>query len=61
MILGIDIGSTTTKFVLMENNEIIDYQIRNLGVVVDEEDILKMVEEFKNGKNVEKTVRNNFV
>lgn len=56
MILGIDIGSTTTKFVLMEDNKIIDYQIRNLGVVVDEEDILKMVEEFKNGRNVEKTV-----
>ncbi|ABR55255.1 putative CoA-substrate-specific enzyme activase [Methanococcus vannielii SB] len=56
MILGIDIGSTTTKFVLMDNNNIVDYEIKNLGVVVDENELLNMIEEFKKGRNVEKTV-----
>jgi predicted CoA-substrate-specific enzyme activase len=56
MILSIDIGSTTTKFVLMENDEIIDYKIKDLGVVIEESDVLKMVEKFKNGRNITKTV-----
>ncbi|ENN96547.1 CoA-substrate-specific enzyme activase [Methanocaldococcus villosus KIN24-T80] len=56
MILGIDVGSTTTKMVLMDNKKIVDYKIENIGVVVEEEDILKMVNEFEKEYNINKVV-----
>ncbi|EHP88125.1 acyl-CoA dehydratase activase [Methanotorris formicicus] len=56
MILGIDVGSTTTKMVLMENDKIINYKIENIGVVVEEGDILKMINEFEKEYDVDKVV-----
>ena len=56
MILGIDVGSTTTKIVVMEDDKIVDYKIKNVGVAIDEGDILKMVEEFKNKYDIDKVV-----
>ncbi len=55
-ILGIDVGSTTTKLVLMEYKKIVDYKIENIGVAVEEEDILKMVSEFEKQYSVDKVV-----
>ncbi|WP_456471720.1 acyl-CoA dehydratase activase [Methanocaldococcus sp.] len=56
MILGVDVGSTTTKMVVMEDDKIVDYKIKNVGVAIDEGDILKMIEEFKNKYDIDKVV-----
>lgn len=56
VILGIDIGSTTTKMVLMDGKNIVDYTVKNIGVIVEEEDILKMVEEFNEKYDIDKIV-----
>ncbi len=56
MILGIDIGSTTTKLVLMENNEIIDYSINNIGVIVEEDHILKMIKDLEKDYTINKII-----
>ncbi|WP_457613794.1 acyl-CoA dehydratase activase [Methanocaldococcus sp.] len=56
MKLGIDVGSTTTKMVLMEDKKIVWYKIENIGVVIDENTLLKMVNELENTYPIEKIV-----
>ncbi|AEH06648.1 acyl-CoA dehydratase activase [Methanothermococcus okinawensis] len=57
MILSIDIGSTTTKMVIMDDkHNIQDYVIKNVGVVIEEEDILNIVKEFEKNYNIDKMV-----
>ncbi|ADG13392.1 acyl-CoA dehydratase activase [Methanocaldococcus infernus] len=56
MILGVDVGSTTTKMVVMDNNKIVDYKIENFGVSLNEEELLKEVNKFKAKYNVKKVV-----
>ncbi|WP_292459390.1 acyl-CoA dehydratase activase [Methanothermococcus sp.] len=57
MILSIDIGSTTTKMVLMDDkNNIKDYTIKNIGVIIEENDILNIVKEFEKNYDIDKMV-----
>jgi predicted CoA-substrate-specific enzyme activase len=57
LILSIDIGSTTTKMVLMDDkNNIKDYTIKNIGVVIEEDEILNIVKEFEKNHNINKIV-----
>ena len=57
LILSIDIGSTTTKMVLMDDkNNIKDYTIKNIGVVIEEDDILNIVKEFEKNYDINKIV-----
>ncbi len=57
LILSIDIGSTTTKMVLMDDkNNIKDWTIKNIGVVIEEDDILNIVKEFEKDHNINKIV-----
>ena len=57
LILSIDIGSTTTKMVLMDDkNNIKDYTIKNIGVVIEEVDILNIVKEFEKNYDINKIV-----
>ncbi|MBP2172447.1 acyl-CoA dehydratase activase [Methanococcus voltae] len=58
MILGIDIGSTTTKTVLMDenNNKIIDYSIDNIGVIIEEEMIMDYVKKYEKNYSVDNIV-----
>jgi activator of 2-hydroxyglutaryl-CoA dehydratase len=57
LILSIDIGSTTTKMVLMDDkNSIKDYTIKNIGVVIEEDEILNTIKEFEKNHNINKIV-----
>ncbi|AAB97985.1 TPA: hypothetical protein HA335_05870 [Methanocaldococcus jannaschii] len=56
MILGIDVGSTTTKMVLMEDSKIIWYKIEDIGVVIEEDILLKMVKEIEQKYPIDKIV-----
>ncbi|ACV24825.1 acyl-CoA dehydratase activase [Methanocaldococcus fervens] len=56
MILGIDVGSTTTKMVLMEKDKIVWYKIEDIGVVIDEDILLKMVKEVEERYPIDKIV-----
>ncbi len=57
LILSIDIGSTTTKMVLMDDrNNIKNYTIKNIGVVIEEDDILNIVKEFEKNYDINKIV-----
>ena len=57
LILSIDIGSTTTKMVLMDDkNNIKDYTIKNIGVVIEEDEILNIIKEFEKNHNINKIV-----
>ncbi|ACX72567.1 CoA-substrate-specific enzyme activase [Methanocaldococcus vulcanius M7] len=56
MKLGIDVGSTTTKMVLMEDKKIVWYKIENIGVVIDENTLLEMINELENTYPIEKIV-----
>ncbi|WP_421078332.1 acyl-CoA dehydratase activase [Methanothermococcus sp. Ax23] len=57
MILSIDIGSTTTKMVLMDDkNNIENYMVKNIGVVIEEGDILNIVKEFEKNHDINKIV-----
>jgi predicted CoA-substrate-specific enzyme activase len=59
MILGIDIGSTTTKLVLMDNsdnNKIITHLVRNMGVIIEENDIINEIKEFEKKYSIDKIV-----
>ena len=57
LILSIDIGSTTTKMVLMDDkNNIENYMVKNIGVVIEEGDILNIVKEFEKNHDINKIV-----
>ncbi|CAB3287819.1 CoA-substrate-specific enzyme activase 1 [Methanocaldococcus lauensis] len=56
MILGIDVGSTTTKMVLMENNRIVWYKVEDIGVVIEEDILLKMVKEIEKKYSIDKII-----
>lgn len=57
MILSIDIGSTTTKMVLMDDrNNIKNYTIKNIGVIIEEDDILNIVKEFEKDHDIDRVV-----
>ncbi len=56
MDLGIDIGSTTTKLVLMENDNIVDYYVKNIGVVVEEDHILNMINDLEKKYSINRIV-----
>ena len=56
MILGVDIGSTTTKMVLMENNEIVWYRIEDVGVVIEEDILSKMIKEVEQNYPIDKII-----
>ncbi|AIJ05133.1 CoA-substrate-specific enzyme activase 1 [Methanocaldococcus bathoardescens] len=56
MILGIDVGSTTTKMVLMENNRVVWYKVEDIGVVIEEDVLLKMVKEIEQKYSIDKII-----
>jgi predicted CoA-substrate-specific enzyme activase len=56
MILGVDVGSTTTKMVLMENNEIVWYKIEDVGVVIEEDILSKMIKEVEQNYPIDKII-----
>ena len=56
MILGVDVGSTTTKMVLMENNEIVWYKIEDVGVVIEEDVLSKMIKEVEQNYPIDKII-----
>ncbi|WP_423792791.1 acyl-CoA dehydratase activase [Methanocaldococcus indicus] len=56
MILGIDVGSTTTKIVGMEENSIVFYDIIDIGVVIDEDTLLKIVKDIKEKYQIDKII-----
>ena len=56
MILGIDVGSTTTKMVLMENNRVIWYKIEDVGVVIEEDSLSKMIKEIEQKYPIDKII-----
>ncbi|ADC68901.1 CoA-substrate-specific enzyme activase [Methanocaldococcus sp. FS406-22] len=56
MILGIDIGSTTTKMVLMEDNRIFWYRIEDVGVVIEEDILSKMIKEIEQKYPIDKII-----
>ncbi len=56
MILGIDVGSTTTKMVLMENNRVVWYKVEDIGVVIEEDILLKMVKEIEQKYSIDKII-----
>ncbi|XRO74746.1 acyl-CoA dehydratase activase [Methanocaldococcus sp. 28A] len=56
MILGIDVGSTTTKMVLMEDEKIVWYKIEDIGVVIEEDILLKMVKEIEQKYSIDKII-----
>ena len=56
MILGVDVGSTTTKMVLMENNEIVWYRIEDVGVVIEEDILSKMIKEIEQNYPIDKII-----
>ncbi|XRP97168.1 acyl-CoA dehydratase activase [Methanocaldococcus sp. 16A] len=56
MILGIDVGSTTTKMVLIEDERIVWYKIEDIGVVIEEDILLKMVKEIEQKYSIDKII-----
>ncbi len=56
MILGIDVGSTTTKMVLMEDDRIVWYKVKDIGVVIEEDILLKMVKEIEQKYPIDKII-----
>ena len=56
MILGIDVGSTTTKMVLMENNRVVWYKIEDVGVVIEEDILSKMIKEIEQNYPIDKII-----
>ena len=56
MILGIDVGSTTTKMGLMENNRVVWYKVEDIGVVIEEDILLKMVKEIEQKYSIDKII-----
>jgi len=56
MILGIDVGSTTTKMVLMENNRVVWYKVEDIGVVIEEDILLKMVKDLEDKYPIDKII-----
>ncbi|XRO77083.1 acyl-CoA dehydratase activase [Methanocaldococcus sp. 10A] len=56
MILGIDVGSTTTKMVLIEDEKIVWYKIEDIGVVIEEDVLLKMVKEIEQKYSIDKII-----
>ncbi len=56
MILGIDVGSTTTKMVLMENNRVVWYKVEDIGVVIEEDILLKMVKDLEDKYSIDKII-----
>jgi predicted CoA-substrate-specific enzyme activase len=56
MILGVDIGSTTTKMVLMENSRIVWYKIEDVGVVIEEDILSKMIKEVEQNYPIDKII-----
>ena len=56
MILGIDVGSTTTKMVLMENNRVVWYKVEDIGVVIEEDILLKMIKDLEDKYSIDKII-----
>ncbi|CAB3288661.1 CoA-substrate-specific enzyme activase 1 [Methanocaldococcus lauensis] len=56
MILGIDVGSTTTKMVLIEDERIVWYKVEDIGVVIEEDILLKMVKEIEKKYSIDKII-----
>jgi activator of 2-hydroxyglutaryl-CoA dehydratase len=54
--LGIDVGSTTTKMVLMENGRVVWYKIEDVGVVIEEDILSKMIKEIEQKYPIDKII-----